>query len=189
MNVHEAYIHGGTNSLHLPYSEEDIIEFGFKLPKKIKDKTGAITGYEDGVSTSVMLDKGLSFVQKAGERQNITLGSNDCDLLVYRLKVYENELTDSQILTNFIADARTGEEMKNRYERNQIYDAAGKLTPKALAEKCPWLRVITITAPTFTTGKGTADAVLGSTIEYRYGNGEKEGTYSYWRCEDAVHVG
>jgi hypothetical protein len=92
-------------------------------------------------------------------------------------------------LDNFIADARTGEEMKARYERNQIYNEYKKLTPEHLSEVCPWLRVITITAPTFTTGKETADAVLGSTIEYRYGNGEKEGVESYWRCEDAVHVG
>ena len=191
MNVHEAYVYSGADKLHLQYSEEDIIEFGFKISSN-DSKVKTVTGYEDGVATRVKIyDNSDSFVQKVGNRQNIKFGSNDCDLLIYRLKIYENELTDEQILTNFIADARTGEEMVARYERNQIYDPeeGNKLTPEYLSKVCPWLRVISISAPTFTTGKESSDAVMDSTIEYRYGNGEKEGTLSYWKCTDAVHVG
>jgi hypothetical protein len=61
MDVHEAYIHGGTDSLRLPYSEGDVIEFGFKISKN-DAKVRAITGYEDGVATSTMLNKDLTFV-------------------------------------------------------------------------------------------------------------------------------
>jgi hypothetical protein len=78
--------------------------------------------------------------------------------------------------------------MLSRYERNQIYNSNGKLDPADFAAKYPHLRVILITAPQFTSSK--KDAVKGSSIQYWYGNGDKENCPSYWECMDeAVHIG
>ena len=187
MFAHEGYVYGKANSLHLPYSEDDIIEYGFKITKE-DSSTPIVMGYEDGVTTSAMVYKNdYKFVQDLEDRQNIKLGSDYCDLLIYKLKIYEKELTDEQILNNFYADARTGEEMVDRYRRNQIYDDEENLTPEELSKKCPWLRVITISAPHFTEGKKYP--VGGCTIEYRYVDGAKENSATYWKCEDAVHIG
>lgn len=85
------------------------------------------------------------------------------------MKSYGMNLTDDEILDNFIADAKNAEEMVSRYMRNDITDASGELTPDLLAEKCPDLRIIKISAPTFTTGK--KNEVANTTIQQIYKNG------------------
>ena len=85
------------------------------------------------------------------------------------MKSYMMNLTDDEILDNFIADAKNAEEMIDRYTRNDITDVSGELNPDLLAEKCPNLRIIKISAPTFTTGK--KNEVPNTTIQHIYKNG------------------
>ena len=186
MNVHEANIYGQAGKLDLSYSEEDIIEFEFNINKS--DTTGGnipmVMGYEDGVSTRPMVyDESYNFTQNTPKI--ISLGSQDCDLHIYRFKVYNTSLTDRGILNNFIADARNAEEMISRYERNQIYDENSQLDPDVLAEKCPWLRVYVVSAPYFTNNK--SDKVPNTTIRQIYKNGDP--VLDNWTCYDCSHSG
>ena len=183
MDVHEAYIHGQAGNLFLPYSEEDIIEFEFNINKNT-EAIPMVMGYEDGVSTSPMVyDDSYSFTQNTPKV--ISLGSNDCDLHIYRFKVYNTSLTDRGILNNFIADARNAEEMISRYERNQIYDENNNLTPEILAEKCPQLRIIKIEAPYFTNNK--SDKVPNTIIECIYKDGDP--VLDNWKAYNSQHSG
>jgi hypothetical protein len=183
MNVHEAQIYGEVGSLKLPYSEEDIIEFEFNISKDT-EAIPMVMGYEDGVATRPMIYDGTyEFTQNAPK--TISLGSTDCDLHIYRFKVYNTSLTDRGILNNFIADARNAEEMVSRYERNQIYDENSQLDPDVLAEKCPWLRVIKIEAPYFTSDKD--ERIGGTTIQHIYKNGLRPS--DNWIATDAAHSG
>lgn len=183
MDVHEAFIYGQAGKLHLPYSEEDIIEFEFNISKNT-EAIPMVMGYEDGVSTCPMVyEESHSFTQNTPKI--ISLGSDGCDLHIYRFKVYNTSLTDRGILNNFIADARNAEEMVSRYNRNQIYDENQNLDPDVLAEKCPWLRIIKVEAPHFTNGKKYP--VNNTTIEYIYKNGDP--ILDNWKATDAVHVG
>lgn len=183
MNVHEAFIYGQAGRLHLPYSEEDIIEFEFNISKNTEAVT-MVMGYEDGVFTAPMVyDDSYNFTQNTPK--TITLGSDDCDLHIYRFKVYNTSLTDRSILNNFIADARNAEEMISRYDRNQIYDENGNLDPDILAEKCPQLRIIKIEAPYFTNNK--SDKVPNTTIEHIYKDGDP--ILDNWKAYDSLHSG
>ena len=186
MDVQEAYIYGQAGSLHLPYSEEDVIEFEFNISKDT-EPIPMVMGYEDGVSTRPMVyDSSYNFTQNTPKI--ISLGSDDCDLHIYRFKVYNvslTELDEKAILNNFIADARNAEEMIARYERNQIYDENQNLDPDVLAEKCPWLRVYKLSAPYFTNNK--SDKVPGTTIQQIYKNGDP--VLDNWTCYDCSHSG
>ena len=186
MDVHEANIYGQAGCLNLSYSEEDIIEFEFNINKS--DTTNGnipmVMGYEDGVSTRPMVyDDSYSFTQNTPKV--ISLGSTDCDLHIYRFKVYNTALTDRGILNNFIADARNAEEMVSRYDRNQIYDENQNLDPDVLAEKCPWLRVYVVSAPYFTNNK--SDKVPNTTIRQIYKGGDP--VLDNWTCYDCSHSG
>ena len=183
MDVHEAFIYGQAGKLDLAYSEEDIIEFEFNISKNT-EAIPMVMGYEDGVSTRPMVyDDSYNFTQNTPKV--ISLGSEDCDLHIYRFKVYNTSLTDRGILNNFIADARNAEEMVSRYDRNQIYDENQNLDPDVLAEKCPWLRVYVVSAPYFTNNK--SDKVPNTTIRQIYKGGDP--VLDNWTCYDCSHSG
>ena len=164
-------------------SKTSFIEFEFNINKST-DSVPMVMGYEDGVSTCPMVyDGSYDFTQT--NKKYITIGSDECDLHIYRFKVYDKALTDKEILNNFIADARNIEEMISRYNRNQIYDENNLLNPDVLAEKCPWLRVIKLECPYFTNHKD--NRVPNTTIEYIYKNGDP--VLDNWIATDAVHSG
>lgn len=183
MNVHEAYVYGQAGKLHLPYSEEDIIEFEFNISKDT-EAIPMVMGYEDGVSTCPMVYTGShNFTQTTPK--TIKLGSDKCDLHIYRFKVYNTSLNARGILNNFIADARNAEEIIARHKRNQIYNENQELTPEILAEKCPQLRVIMLEVPYFTNSKD--EKVGGTTIRCIYKNGDP--VLDNWIATDCVHAG
>lgn len=183
MRAHEASIHGQNGGLNLAYSEEDIIEFEFNITKSV-DTPSMVMGYEDGVSTRPLVyDDNYSFKQI--NPKNIVIGSPDCDVHIYRFKVYDTSLTDVEILNNFVADARSTTEMINRYTRNQIYNENQQLTPEVLAEKCPWLRVYKVSAPHFTNNK--SDKVVNTTIRQWYLDGDP--VQDQWIAYNVQHSG
>ena len=188
MKPQEALICAKTESLPLPYAEEEIVEFEFNISDS-SESPSMVMGYEDGVSTRPLVyDDTHDFQQQIGHREIITLGSPDCDLYVYRFKVYNTSLSDRDILNNFIADARSAEEMIERYDRNQIYKD-GILDPDYLAEVCPDLRIIKLEVPHFTKDKDDKvyDSSIPSVVECIYKNGDP--IYDNWVCYDAVHSG
>lgn len=182
MNVHEAYIKSSAKSLYIPYSEEDIIEWEFNINKDTD--IPIVMSYEDGTPCRPMTyTSDYSFTQETPVP--ITIGSPDCDVLIYRMKAYNTSLTSKAILSNFIADARTATEMIDRYKRNQIYDENNLLTPESAAEACPNMRIIKIEAPHFTNDK--KDFVKNTSMECIYKNGDP--TLDNWKIENAYHAG
>ena len=188
MKAQEAKIYAKEDNLPLPYAEEEIIEFEFNIAAS-SEAIPMVMGYEDGVSTRPMVyDDTHDFQQYQGHRMPISLGSDDCDLYIYRFKVYNKSLSDRDILNNFIADARSAEEMIARYDRNQIYKE-GVLDPDYLAEMCPDLRVIKLEVPHFTADKDDKvyDPNIPTIIECIYKNGDP--IYDNWVAYDCVHSG
>ena len=182
MNVHEAYIKSSAKSLYIPYSEEDVIEWEFNINKDTD--IPIVMSYEDGTPCRPMSYTGdYSFTQDSPVP--ITIGSPDCDVLIYRMKAYNTSLTSSAILSNFIADARTATEMIARYTRNQIYDENKLLTPESVANACPNMRVIKIEAPHFTNNK--KDFVGNTSFECIYKNGDA--VLDNWKFENCYHSG
>lgn len=182
MNVHEAYIKANAKSLYIPYSEEDIIEWEFNINKDTD--IPIVMSYEDGTPCRPMsYTSDYSFTQE--NPVPITIGSPDCDVMIYRMKAYSTSLTSSAILSNFIADARTASEMIDRYNRNQIYDENNMLTPESVAAACPDMRVIKIEAPHFTNNK--KDFVGNTSVECIYKNGDA--VLDNWKFTNIYHAG
>lgn len=182
MKVENARIYSSNDNLYNPYCENDIIEFEFNINKDT-DIPMALT-YEDGVpARPMMYTSDSSFKQMTA--QPITIGSDDCDVYIYRMKAYSSSLTDANVKENFVADARNAEEMISRYRYNQIYDENSALTPETLSEKCPDLRIIVIDCPWFTNDK--SDKVSDTTIKMLYKNGDS--VLDNWVCINAKHSG
>ena len=204
MESQNAYIDSGLGTLEIPYADDDIIEFDMNIipmtkflengePNLTVKAIPMIITYEDGtpVQPKVISSPATSFKQDTPKP--ITIGSKYCDVHIYRMKVYERYLEDKEIITNFIADARSGVEMAKRYVRNDIYPIENKqkITPESVAAACPDLKVYVLSAPHFTNDKG--DKVANTTIKQIHNTGTKEkpeyDINENWIATGATHNG
>lgn len=192
MDAHAAYLMTsatGEDPLYMPYSEGDVIELEFNvntLNTEDATATALIMSYEDGVGFRPLIyDASHRLYQYTADAVPITIGSDDCDVHIYRMKAYTNALSDLEILNNFIADAQSAEEMLARYYRNQIYNENNALTPDSVAAACPDLKIIKIDAPFFTQDKG--EYVKGTIVECIHKGGDT--ALDNWRATNCYHSG
>lgn len=185
MSPQEASVQYQGGAVNVAYSEDDIIEYEFNITPG-SSAVPMVMCYEDGVSTrpSVYSPESHNFTQK--DKKYITIGSDSCDINIYRFKVYQKSLESKEILQNFIADGRTPDEIISRFVRNQIYDEDTKiLTPESLSNACPNLRVYKISAPVFTNDK--KDKVTNTTIQQLYKAGDP--VLDNWVAYNCMHSG
>lgn len=123
-----------TNTITVPYCEDQYIEFEIDITEKGSDDNVKryIQPWLDGVPAGVVVYTSDIFSQT--NPTTITIGSADCDIYIYLIKMYERHLTNDEHLSNFIADAPTAEEMLSRYRRNDILNSTnGEISPTKLA--------------------------------------------------------
>ena len=198
-----------TNSyLYMPYSEEDKIELDININKyDAAAKNNFIMSYEDGVPSKV-----YSYTYGSGgdglyHDNTIRIGSNDCDVYIYRLRIYNQSLDTEDILQNFIADGRDIGEKVARHDRNCIYwdsqqeqyfisaSQTASLDPIKFAERVPNVKVLMLETPVFTTGK--KNFVQNSTLRCIHAKGEDGVEYDYpsrgdadnWFFQGGFHAG
>lgn len=144
--------------------------------------TGAAAGSEmfinlNGVpSRFAVYDEASSLNQTAPVA--ITIGSDECDVWVYRCKAYDHALTDADQMDNYVADAPNADEMITRFESNTVAVGASKTRMyidwnggaideeiiDTFAEEHPGLRVLKLRVPRFTTDK--EDKVKNGSLEH-----------------------
>lgn len=189
--------------LYMPYSEEDIIEMDINIDTLDRDDPTAkafVMAYEDGVpSKAYVYDSGDRFYQYTP--QPITIGSDYCDVRIYRMKIYSASLTTENIMKNFIADARNSTTMLARYDRNSIYfnretntytpySGEGVIDPEKLAPVVPNVKILMLETDHFTTSKKT---FVKSKFRCIHAPGGKmfegDAFYDNWMFENGWHSG
>ena len=191
MKVEHATVYNSGGALKSDYCEDTIIEYEFNINKDTDMMI--VMSYEDGApSKPYEYTETSSFKQSSP--QPITIGSEDCDIHIYRMKAYSISLTDTDIKNNFIADARNADEIIARYTRNNIYNEDGKLVSTsangdfsvaALMKAAPDLRYIFLEVPQFTNDKD--NKIDGCTVYFRYPNGTRP--QDNWTCTGMRHRG
>ena len=190
MKIENATVYNSLGSLKSDYCEDTIIEYEFNINKDTDMMI--VMSYEDGAPSKPCEYTTLSSF-KQSTAQPITIGSEDCDVFIYRMKAYSSSLTDTDIMDNFIADARSADEMLARYNRNQIYtngnlistSASGDFNVDALMKAAPDLRYIFLEVPQFTNDKD--NKIDDCTVYFRYPNGTRP--QDNWDCTGVRHRG
>lgn len=165
------------NAVNVQYAEGDYTEFELDIyPDNLQSSAGFpmryMQTYLDGVLASTNIYAANdNFTQTA--KKNIVIGSADCDVYVYMIKVYETYLTRENHITNFIADASNAVEMVERYNRNDVLTQAGEIDYLALSQKCPDVRVHLLDITRMTLNKMKKDPVAGCTYQQIYGSGDE----------------
>lgn len=70
---------------------------------------------------------------------NILLGSSDCGIDIYKIRVYNQCLTANAVKNNYIADEQDLDTMIARYHFEDIYDDEGNIDPDKLPDNLPRL--------------------------------------------------
>ena len=180
MYAHNTVFEAG-NSIECRYGENSVIEMCLNIdPTKASMKLWTAGTPAKGNTFLTGATK-TQFIQ--GNPEAFTIGSNDCDVWVYRFKLYKVYLSDREILQNYIADAIDVNEMLARYYRNDIYDQDGISIAK-LMQAAPNLHIITIETSAFPNDKGSAGN-KSCKIIHQIGNGVAE---DQWYAENALYT-
>lgn len=180
VNAQQATLSSEQNHIEVAYCEDNYMELEFNiLPDK---QFTEMVMWLDAVPSRVKLYSSTDIFTQPNP-VGITIGSDDCDVWIYRIKAYNINLTDDEILDNRIADAKNADEMVARYKRNQIVDATGNLDPDLIAEVCKGLRVIKMSVPHFATSK---TKIEGCTVQQIFKSGR---AIDNWIAENVVHKG
>ena len=140
LNAQNATMRTNNEEINTQYCEDTYIEFEMEVTPKssgrqyikfwIDGVPSNFTNYADGDRFGVVGDI---------NGPSITIGSPDCDVYVYLIKLYETGLSIDEHMQNFYADAPNAEEMVRRYKRNDIMDKNrdGEIDPMRLAKANP----------------------------------------------------
>jgi len=172
LQAQQAILSSELKSAKIPYCEERQIEMDINIEASNENRLATV--WLRGQPS-----RGFNYTASDNWAQAnpvlLKIGSEDCDVWIYRIKMYGNSLTRYEILDNFIADCGNAEEMVNRYLRNAIYNDNGTININNLASANPNLRILKISADRMTTGK---EDVVSCTVQLVYVNGGAEHNFT-----------
>ena len=141
------------------YKEDEHIRIAFVVEKRSENRL--IQCYINGImSGAVQYPTDDDFSQQSPV--NISIGSNDCALNLYCIRVYDNNLTRYQLLDNWVADSQNVDDLLARNARNDLFDAYGSIVIDKLPNTLPYL---VITAGELPTYKGDKKIVSGYYVD------------------------
>ena len=171
LQAQQALFSSELTAIQIPYCEERKIEMDLCIEATNENRLATV--WLEGVpSRAFPYTVNDNWMQAAP--QNVRIGSADCDIWIYRLKMYNRSLTRYEILDNFVADCGNATEMVQRYLRNNIFNSNGSININDLAAANPNLRILKIGAARMTTAK--TDEVV-CTVDLIYVNGGS--TYNF----------
>lgn len=140
----EVTIRGAQTGISTLYKDNEHL----RLTIAISPDNRLLLVYIDGImSRAIQYASGEIF--KQGVPVDITIGSNSCITDIYNIRVYSNCLTSRQIVDNWIADTQDGNEMLDRYSRNQVYNSADNITVESLRNTVAYMILTTPRLPDF----------------------------------------
>lgn len=141
------------------YKENEHVRISFVIEKRSENRL--IYCYINGIMSGVVqYPADDDFAQT--EPVDISIGSNECTIDLYCIRVYDNDLTRHQILNNWIADTQVVDVMLERYKRNSIYDDYGNVVITQLPTDLPYLVLEAEELPQY---KGDKKTVTGSFVD------------------------
>ncbi|MBP3304940.1 MAG: hypothetical protein J6L24_03125 [Oscillospiraceae bacterium] len=147
------------SSLNTQYKEDEHIRLSFVIEKRTGAKLMMV--YLNGIcSGAVAYPDDDDFSQQ--NAVEVSIGSSECTIDLYHIRVYNADLTRHQILLNWIADTQLGAMKKARFARNDVYDAYGNVVIDKLPKDLPYLVLTAGSLPQF---KGDKKKVSGYYVD------------------------
>lgn len=124
------------SSISMQYKENEHVRVTFVVDKSSQDRLVYI--YVNGIMSGVVQYPPNDDFSQAVPA-DIVIGSNDCTVDIYNIRIYDTNLTRSQVLNNWIADSSNITDLLARYRRNDVYDAYGNIVMSKLPTGLPYM--------------------------------------------------
>lgn len=136
ITAQKALLKSEQSEISTQYKENEHIRIAFVVEKRAENRLIYI--YINGIMSGVVQYPDDDDFSQATP-VDISVGSNDCTIDLYNVRVYSNNLTRYQILDNWIADTQDITEKLARYGRNSIFDEYGSIIIANLPSDLPYL--------------------------------------------------
>ena len=175
LTAQKATLKSEQSEISTQYKENEHIRLAFVVEKRIENRLIYI--YLNGIMCgAVQYPTDDDFTQAAPV--DISIGSNDCTIDLYNIRVYNNDLTRYQILDNWIADTQNISLKVDRYAKNNIFDAYGNIVIEKLPADLPYLVLDAETLPQYKGNKITVDGEYVNQIDTK-----KSFTFTGAQCD------
>ena len=159
MTAQKVQMNSEQSEISMQFKEDEHVRVAFVIEKRTKNRL--IYCYINGIMSGVVqYPADDDFAQTTPV--DITIGSNDCTIDLYCIRVYDNDRTRHQILTNWVADTQVVDDMLSRYKRNQVYDDYGAIIAANLPADLPYL---VLEAPELPQYKGDKKTISGRYVD------------------------
>ncbi len=159
LTAQKALMQSEQTTISTQYKENEHVRISFVVEKSVENRL--VYCYINGIiSGAIQYPANDDFSQMVAE--NIVIGSNDCVIDLYCIRVYDNDLTRFQLLNNWIADTQNIDEMLERYENNNVFDEYGQIVISQLRKDLPYLVVECPELPQY---KGDKKTISGYYID------------------------
>ena len=147
------------SSVSMQFKEDEHVRVSFVIEKRAEQRLIYI--YINGImSQCVRYPADDDFAQVSPV--NISVGSNDAVVDLYTIRIYDQDLTRQQILTNWIADTQDLDQMVARYTENSVFDDYDQIVISQLPAELPYLILEGAELPQY---KGDKKTVGGSYVD------------------------
>lgn len=136
VTAQKALMKSEQSEISTQYKEDEHVRISFVCEKRSGNRLLLI--YINGIASGVVQypdDDDFSQVLPA----DISIGSSDCTIDIYCIRIYDNDLNRFQILDNWIADTQDGGLMLDRFTRNNVFDAYGNIVISKLPTNLPYM--------------------------------------------------
>lgn len=136
LTAQKALLKSEQSEIFTQYKEDEHVRVTFVVEKRAENRLIYI--YTNGIMCGVIQypdDDDFSQISPVG----ITIGSNYCTTNIYCIRVYDNDLTRYQVLTNWIADTQDIDDLLERYHHNDVYDEYGQVVIPKLPSDLPYM--------------------------------------------------
>lgn len=136
LTAQRALLKSEQSEISIQYKEDEHVRIAFAVEKRAENRL--VYCYINGImSGTVQYPTDDDFAQAVPV--DISVGSNDCTIDLYNIRIYDNDLTRYQLLNNWIADTQNVDIMLDRYTHNNVFDDYGQIVISQLPKDLPYL--------------------------------------------------
>ena len=144
------------SEISMQYKEDEHVRISFVIQKGGADSTRFMSVYVNGVISGVIqYPEGDIFIQSTPK--DIVIGSDECTVDLYCIRVYDTDLSRTQVLNNWIADTQDVTTMLERYNRNNVYNELGNIVISKLPASLPYMIIECAELPQYKGDKKTVN--------------------------------